>query len=129
MTDPATARLDPIIRPATDDDVSAIDTLMDGHDAVSNAPPLRPGIRAAHLRQQLRWGEVLVAEIDTRIVGFGGTVDTGRAVNLADLFVDRAFLGRGIGTGSCRSSFATDGRGRRSRPTIPGRCRSTCGPA
>jgi GNAT superfamily N-acetyltransferase len=70
---------------------------MDGHDAVSTAPPVRPGIRAAHLRQQLRWGEVLVADIDTRIVGFGGTIDTGRAVNLADLFVDRAFLGRGIG--------------------------------
>ena len=98
MSDPANARLDPIIRPATDDDVAAIDTLMDGHDAVSNAPPLRPGIRATHLRQQLRWGETLVAEIDARIVGFGGTIDTGRAVNLADLFIDRAFLGRGIGS-------------------------------
>jgi GNAT superfamily N-acetyltransferase len=98
MTDSATARLDPIIRTATDDDVPAIDTLMNGHDAVSNAPPVRPGILAAHLRQQLRWGEVLVAEIDTGIVGFGGTIDTGRAVNLADLFVDRAFLGRGIGS-------------------------------
>jgi GNAT superfamily N-acetyltransferase len=98
MADPATARLDPIIRPATDADIPALDALMDGHDSVSAAPPLRPGIRAAHFRQQLRWGEILVAEIDAGIVGFGGTIDTGRAVNLADLFVDRAYLGRGIGS-------------------------------
>ena len=98
MRNPASARLDPTIRPATEDDIRAIDALMVGHDAVSSAPPLRPGIRAAHLRQQLKWGETLVAEVDTGIVGFGGTIDTGRAVNLADLFVDRAFLGRGIGS-------------------------------
>ena len=97
MSDPATARLDPSIRPATDDDVAAIDTLLDGHDAVSAAPPLRPGIRAAHIRQALRRGQVLVAQIDGAVVGFGSTIDTGRAVHLADLFVDRGFLGRGIG--------------------------------
>jgi GNAT superfamily N-acetyltransferase len=97
MTDPATARLDPLIRPATDDDVDAIDRLLDGHDAVSGAPPLRPGLRAAHIRQALRRGAVHVAQIDGAIVGFGSTVDTGRALHLADLFVDREFLGRGIG--------------------------------
>ncbi len=97
MSDPVTARLDPLIRPATDDDVAAIDTLLVGHDAVSGAPPLRPGLRAAHLRQALRRGKVDVAQIDGAIVGFGTTVETGRAIHLADLFVDRAFLGRGIG--------------------------------
>lgn len=97
MSNPATARLDPLIRPATDDDVVAIDGLLDGHDAVSGAPPLRPGLRAAHLRQALRRGTVHVAQIDGAIVGFGATVDTGRALHLADLFVDRELLGRGIG--------------------------------
>lgn len=97
MTDPATTRLDPLIRPATDDDVAGIDKMMEGHDAVSGAPPPRPGIRAAQLRQALRRGQVLVAQIDGAIVGFGATIDTGRALNLADLFVDRWFLGRGIG--------------------------------
>jgi GNAT superfamily N-acetyltransferase len=98
MTGPATARLDPNIRPATDDDVAAIDRLLDGHDAVSAAPPLRPGVRVAHIRQALRRGDVHVAEIDGAVVGFGSTVDTGRALHLADLFVDRGFLGRGIGS-------------------------------
>ena len=98
MTEPATTRLDPTIRPATDDDVAAIDSLLDGHDAVSAAPPLRPGLRAAHIRQALRRGTVHVAEVEGAVVGFGSTVDTGRALHLADLFVDREFLGRGIGS-------------------------------
>ena len=89
MTDPATMRLDPVIRPATEDDIGGIDRLLDGHDAVSGAPPIRPGVRAAHLRQALRRGTVHVAQFDGAIVGFGTTLDTGRAVHLADLFVDR----------------------------------------
>jgi GNAT superfamily N-acetyltransferase len=97
MTDPATTRLDPLIRPATEDDIGGIDKLLDGHDAVSGAPPLRPGVRTAHLRQALRRGTVHVAQIDGAIVGFGTTLEMGRAVHLADLFVDREFLGRGIG--------------------------------
>jgi GNAT superfamily N-acetyltransferase len=98
MTDPATTRLHPTIRPATDDDVAAIDNLLEGHDANSAAPPLRPGVRMAHIRQALGRGTVHVAEVDGAVVGFGSTVDTGRALHLADLFVDRQFLGRGIGS-------------------------------
>jgi GNAT superfamily N-acetyltransferase len=98
MTDGAATRLDPTIRPATDDDVDAIDRLLDGHDAVSAAPPLRPGVRAAHIRQALRRGTVHVAEIEEALVGFGSSIDIGRAVHLADLFVDREFMGRGIGS-------------------------------
>ena len=100
MARPATSQpeqLDPIIRPATDDDVGPIDTMLDGHDAVSEAPPPRPGMRAARLRQLLQRGEAHVAVIDGRVVGFGGTVDIGRAIHLTDLFVDRDFLGRGVG--------------------------------
>ena len=103
MTDPATTRLEPLIRPATEGDFAGIETLLDGHDAVSGAPPLRPGLRLAHLRQALMRGEVHVAQIDGTIVGFGTTVDTGRALHLADLFVDREFLGRGIGGRLLRS--------------------------
>jgi acetyltransferase (GNAT) family protein len=97
MTDLASTRLDPLIRPATEDDIGGIDKLLDGHDAVSGAPPLRSGVRAAYLRLALRRGTVHVAQIAGVIVGFGTTLDTGRAVHLADLFVDREFLGRGIG--------------------------------
>ena len=129
MTDPAPARLDPTIRPATDDDVAAIDMLLDGHDAVSAAPPLRPGVRAAHIRQALQRGTVHVAEIEGAVVGFGSTVDMGRALHLADLFVDREFWVGALVAGCCRDSSATDGRGRPSPRTIPGRCRSTSGPA
>jgi GNAT superfamily N-acetyltransferase len=90
-------RLEPRIRAATDEDVAAIDTLMAGHDEVTDAPPPRPGARAAQLRLLLGRGEVLVAEIDGRVVGFGGTIHTGRAVHLSDLFIDKDHLGRGIG--------------------------------
>jgi GNAT superfamily N-acetyltransferase len=101
MTGGATSRperLEPVIRSATDDDVGPIDAMLDGHDAVSEAPPPRPGMRAARLRQLLQRGEAQVAVVDDRIVGFGGTVDIGRAIHLTDLFVDRDFLGRGIGS-------------------------------
>lgn len=90
-------RLEPLIRPATDGDVAAIDTMLVGHDAISTAPPPRPGVRAARLRQLLQRGEIFVAQLDDRVVGFGGTIDTGRAVHLTDLFIDLDFLGRGIG--------------------------------
>ncbi len=90
-------RVEPAVRPATDEDVAAIDVMLEGHDAVSSAPPPRPGARAIRIRQLLKRGEVLIALIDGRVVGFGGTVDTGRAVHLTDLFVDRDYLGRGIG--------------------------------
>ena len=93
----AAGRLEPLIRRATDGDVAAIDSILDGYDAVSDAPPPRPGVRAEHLRQLLNRGEALVAVIDGRMLGFGGTIDTGRAVHLTDLFIDREFLGRGIG--------------------------------
>ena len=53
MTDPATTRLDPLIRPATEDDFGGIDKLLDGHDAVSGAPPLRPGLRADTFKEVL----------------------------------------------------------------------------
>lgn len=95
---PATGeRLDPVIRRATDDDVGRIDTMLFGHDAISTAPPPRPGVRADRLRQLLQRGEIFVGDLDGRVVGFGGTIDTGRAVHLTDLFIDYELLGRGIG--------------------------------
>jgi hypothetical protein len=86
------------IRPATEADLPAIEQVSRANDDPSGGtPPAAPGAIFPRLRHLLARGTVLVAEIDGEVVGFGATVDTGRAIHLADLFVLPGLLGRGIG--------------------------------
>ena len=118
MADPATARLDPIIRPATEDDVAGDRRASRWPRRGFGGAAAPPGLRAAHIRQALQRGTVHVAQIDGAIVGFGSTVDTGRALHLADLFVDRDVPGSRASAAGCsrglfgdrwpRTTFASD---------------------
>ena len=86
------------IRRATAADLGAIDAVHRAHDdPPPGAAALEPGSHLVYFGHVLERGLVLVAELDGRVVGFGASVDTGRAVHLADLFVLPEFLGRGIG--------------------------------
>ena len=70
-----------------------------------------------YLRHLLRFGRARVAVEDDEVVGFGATIDTGRSVHLADLFVRPDRMGQGIGRplladvfgdAARRTTFASD---------------------
>jgi GNAT superfamily N-acetyltransferase len=105
------------IRAAREDDLEAIDTVLLAHDEPTEGPPLRSGAYRGYLRHLLARGTIVVAESGDGIVGFGSSVDTGRAIHLSDLFVIPGLLGRGVGRrlleplfpGSTpRTTFASD---------------------
>jgi GNAT superfamily N-acetyltransferase len=106
------------IRPARDDDVEAIEAVLLMHDeGPDGAPPVPKGAYHHYLRHLLARGTMVVAEAGDAIVGFGASVDAGRAVHLADLFVHPHLMGEGIGRrlveavypeGRPRTTFASD---------------------
>jgi ribosomal protein S18 acetylase RimI-like enzyme len=86
------------IRPAREDDFAPIE-----HVYIANEPP-PPGDAPApagwmtrYLDHLLGRGEMLVAELDGGLAGFVAVVDIGRAVHVADLFIDPDRHGQGIG--------------------------------
>ena len=105
----------PTIRPATLDDLPAIRAILAAHG--NDGPVVVADVVGPYLRHLLGHGRTRVAEIadadgardarrddradaaggGSRIVGFGATIDTGRSVHLADLFVEPERLGQGIG--------------------------------
>jgi GNAT superfamily N-acetyltransferase len=106
------------IRPATEADLAAIERVLIAHDeSPSGAPPLQPGAYQGYLRHLLARATLVVADAGGSIVGFGASVDTGRATHLADLFVLPDLLGEGIGRrlveplfgdATARTTFASD---------------------
>lgn len=86
------------IRPATIDDVVPMERVLIAHDEQPfGSPPLEVGAYDRYLRHLLVRGTVVVAEVEAGVIGFGASVDTGRAIHLADLFLLPTELGRGIG--------------------------------
>jgi GNAT superfamily N-acetyltransferase len=83
------------IRPATLDDMAAIRAILVSHG--NDGPVLTADIVGPYLAHLIARGRARVAVIDDAIVGFGAAIDTGRAVHLADLFVQPERLGQGIG--------------------------------
>jgi GNAT superfamily N-acetyltransferase len=108
----------PHFRPAREDDVTAIEAVLLAHDdGPAGEPAVEPGAYHRYLRHLLARGTVVVAETGAGIIGFGASVDTGRAVHLADLFVLPGAMGEGIGRqlveavypdGRPRTTFASD---------------------
>lgn len=107
-----------VIRPATEADIESIEAVLLAHDeGPDGSPPVEPGAYHRYLGHLLARGTVVVADGGASVVGFGASVDTGRAVHLADLFVLPDLLGEGIGrrlverlfpAGRPRTTFASD---------------------
>jgi GNAT superfamily N-acetyltransferase len=103
------------VRPATDDDVPEIRTILAAHG--NDGPIVIADIVGPYVRHLIVRGGARVAVADGEIVGFAATLDTGRSVHLADLFVHPERLGQGIGRpllevtfdgSSVRTTFASD---------------------
>lgn len=86
------------LRAATDADVPALEGVMFATEAPpAGEPETTPGAHEPYLAHLVTRGRVVVAELSGAVVGFGATVDTGRATHLADLFVLPQQHGRGVG--------------------------------
>ena len=83
------------IRAATADDVPAIRSILAAHG--NDGPVVVADIVGPYVAHLLTRGRTYVATVDDVVVAFGAGVDTGASVHLADLFVDPARLGRGLG--------------------------------
>lgn len=86
------------LRTATDGDVPALERVMLATETPPPAEPeTPPGAQEPYLAHLVARGHVVLAELGGAVVGFGATVDTGRAIHLADLFVMPELHGCGIG--------------------------------
>jgi GNAT superfamily N-acetyltransferase len=83
-----------VLRPASEHDVAGIEAVFMANEDEEHYPP---GAVTRYLEHLVARGTVAVAELDGRLVAFGATVDTGRSVHLADLFVLPAHQGQGLG--------------------------------
>lgn len=98
------------VRPATREDIPAIvavgDSAVDGSEARGFGTPRETqtfadvGRLAAAWKEPNRVGteEVLVAELDGRVVAYTTVEDRGAALELVNIDVDRAVQGQGIGS-------------------------------
>ncbi|HSK51813.1 MAG TPA: GNAT family N-acetyltransferase, partial [Clostridia bacterium] len=93
------------IRPGSPDDVPALSAVL-AANGDSMAWPGLPGW--PYLEHLVRRGRVELAEIDRAVVGFAGAAPVGDAVMLADLFVDPAHHGRGIGQALLAAALRED---------------------
>jgi GNAT superfamily N-acetyltransferase len=103
------------IRVATLDDLGPIRAILAAHG--NDGPIVIADIVGPYVQHVIRRGGARVAVVDDVIVGFGATIDTGRSVHLADLFVHPDRLGQGIGRplleavfdgSAVRTTFASD---------------------
>jgi GNAT superfamily N-acetyltransferase len=96
------------IRPAVDADVETLDAITVATEDTGEGPPSVVGIHVAYLRHLVARGGVAVAVDDAtgETIGFGATVDTGRARHLADLFVLPGRQAGGVGGRLLATVFA-----------------------
>ncbi|HEU0234916.1 MAG TPA: GNAT family N-acetyltransferase [Candidatus Limnocylindrales bacterium] len=86
------------LRMATSVDVPALERVMLATETPPpGEPETPPGAQEPYLAHLVARGHVMLAELGGAVAGFGATVDTGRAIHLADLFVLPELHGRGIG--------------------------------
>ena len=92
------------IRLATLDDLAPIRAILAAHG--NDGPIVIADVVGPYLSHVIRRGGANVAVLDSAVVGFAATIDTGRSVHLADLFVHPDRLGQGIGRPLLESVFA-----------------------
>jgi GNAT superfamily N-acetyltransferase len=102
----ADARVAPVIRPATLDDLAEIRSILVEHG--NDGPHPVVDIVGPYLNHLLSTARALVVPEGDRLAAFGATVDTGHGRHLSDLFVRRDRLGMGIGRPLLDRLFATD---------------------
>ncbi|MFL5643114.1 MAG: GNAT family N-acetyltransferase [Chloroflexota bacterium] len=83
------------IRAARPEDLPVIRSILAEHG--NDGPVVIADIVGPYLAHLLARGRARVATAGESVVAFGAAVDAGRSVHLADVFVEAAHLGQGIG--------------------------------
>jgi len=96
------------IRPAIEADIPAVRAILAAHG--NDGPVVVTDVVGPYLRHLLRFGRARVAVENDEVVGFGATIDTGRSVHLADLFVRPDRMGQGIGRPLLADAFGDAAR-------------------
>ena len=99
----APARVPVIIRDPTEEDLPAIREFLAAHG--NDGPVIVADVVGPYLRHLIARGGARVASDAGHVVGFAATIDTGRSVHLADLFVRPDRLGDGIGRQLLAAAF------------------------
>jgi GNAT superfamily N-acetyltransferase len=103
------------VRLATTDDLPDIRRILAAHG--NDGPIVIADVVGPYVVHVIRRGGGRVAVVEDEVVGFGATIDTGRSVHLADLFVAPDRLGQGIARplldavlagSTVRTTFASD---------------------
>jgi GNAT superfamily N-acetyltransferase len=91
------------IRLPAEDDLPAIREILAAHG--NDGPILVADVVGPYIRHLIARGGARVAVEDDQVVGFAATIDTGRGLHLADLFVRSERLGQGIGRPLLAAAF------------------------
>ena len=91
------------IREAAEGDVPAIRAILAAHG--NDGEVVVADVVGPYLRHLIARGGARVAVEGDEVVGFGATIDTGRAVHLADLFIRPDRIGGGIGKPLLAAAF------------------------
>lgn len=91
------------IREAAEDDVPAIRAILAAHG--NDGEIVVADVVGPYLLHLIARGGARVAVEADEVVGFGATVDTGRSVHLADLFIRPDRIGKGIGKPLLAAAF------------------------
>src|SRR5689334_24759740 len=91
------------IRPAEEDDLPAIREILAAHG--NDGPVIVADVVGPYLRHLIARGGARVASDGGHVLGFAATIDAGRSVHLADLFVRPDRLGEGIGRQLLAAAF------------------------
>src|SRR4029078_7556041 len=92
------------IRDATDDDLPEIRAILASHG--NDGPIVIADVVGPSIRHLSARGGARVAVENDEVLGFAATIDTGRCVHLADLFIRPERLGPGL-----RPPFTAGGGG------------------
>ncbi len=91
------------IRDATDDDLPEIRAILASHG--NDGPIVIADVVGPYIRHLIARGGARVAVENDEVLGFAATIDTGRCVHLADLFIRPERLGQGIGRPLLAAAF------------------------
>ncbi|MFB9249985.1 GNAT family N-acetyltransferase [Sphaerisporangium melleum] len=98
----------PIIRAARDADMAALRGDIGGRFELFGLWPGGPGV-PDFLDAERAFGDLMVGEVDGRVVGFGGTLRRGKLTHLGDLFVLPEHQSSGVGRMILAELFPQDG--------------------
>jgi GNAT superfamily N-acetyltransferase len=98
----------PIIRPATEADLTAIHHIFYLNEVQGDPNPPPPGAPVAEARHILQTGTMVIAQQDREVIGYAGSITRSRVRYLTDLFVHPEAQSGGLGKALLQQGLQED---------------------